>query len=325
MSLETQLRDAFRQHEEQLPDRPGDLAAVTRRGQRRRQGHIALVTLVVLSILVVPTWWLSGTLTEGIVVDPAGDAEEPAAFERIVMLAPNGDLVEVSAPPQLPTSSVQAVGKLTAGGQTLLSVTVDAAWSDPAWPESEVPDEAGLTALGERWNGTLYQVSTTDLPGPVLLWRGEAYGVQLAPFMGDVDEVADAITLTERTNGVVIESDPEVISDPSWEQLWVSVGEVAEDDPANGTVARERLAVRVEPRSEATESPPRTGRGGEELTPEDIGAGELYEDGDGRLWVLADSTVISNLFEWEIGDLEQRATMREIMQRVRASWEPADG
>lgn len=288
MSLETQLRDAFRQREEQLPDRPGDLTAVTRRGQRRRQGHIALMTLMVLSTLVLPTWWLSGTLTEGIVVDPAGETEQPASFEQVVILAPNGDRVEVAAPPQL-------------------------------------PDDVEISARGERWNGELFQVSAPGLPRPVLLWRGEAYGVQLIPLVDEADELADVITLTERTDGVVVEGDPDVIDDPSWEQLWVSVGEVAEDDPATGRVARERLAVRVEPRSEATESPPRTGRGREELTPEDIVAGELYEDGDGRLWVLADSTVISNLFEWELSDPEQRATMREIMERIRASWEPADG
>lgn len=246
------------------------------------------MTLVVLSTLVLPTWWLSGTLTEGIVVDPAGETEQPASFEQVVILAPNGDRVEVAAPPQL-------------------------------------PDDVEISARGERWNGELFQVSAPGLPRPVLLWRGEAYGVQLIPLVDEADELADVITLTERTDGVVVEGDPDVIDDPSWEQLWVSVGEVAEDDPATGRVARERLAVRVEPRSEATESPPRTGRGREELTPEDIVAGELYEDGDGRLWVLADSTVISNLFEWELGDPEQRATMREIMERIRASWEPADG
>lgn len=38
MSLETQLRDAFRQREEQLPDRPGDLTAVTRRGNGDARG-----------------------------------------------------------------------------------------------------------------------------------------------------------------------------------------------------------------------------------------------------------------------------------------------
>lgn len=246
------------------------------------------MTLVVLSTLVLPTWWLSGTLTEGIVVDPAGETEQPASFEQVVMRAPNGDRVEVAAPPQL-------------------------------------PDDVEISARGERWNGELFQVSAPGLPRPVLLWRGEAYGVQLIPLVDEADELADVITLTERTDGVVVEGDPDVIDDPSWEQLWVSVGEVAEDDPATGRVARERLAVRVEPRSEATESPPRTGRGREELTPEDIVAGELYEDGDGRLWVLADSTVISNLFEWELSDPEQRATMREIMERIRASWEPADG
>ena len=325
MSLETQLRDAFRQREEQLPDRPGDLTAVTRRGQRRRQGHIALMTLMVLSILALPTWWLSGTLTEGIVVEPAGETEQPASFEQVVMLAPNGDRVEVAAPPQLPTNSIQAVGELQTGDRTLLSVTVDPAWSDLSWPEDELPDDVEISARGERWNGELFQVSAPGLPRPVLLWRGEAYGVQLIPLVDEADELADVITLAERTDGVVVEGDPDVIDDPSWEQLWVSVGEVAEDDPATGRVARERLAVRVELRSKATESPPRTGRGREELTPKDIGAGELYEDGDGRLWVLAGSTVISNLFEWELGDPDQRATMREIMERVRASWEPAEG
>ena len=328
MSLETQLRDAFQQHEGMLPDRPGDLAATKRRGRRRRHQQVVLVALAALVVVAVPVWLVSATVMDDLVIDPAEEVEPPDEAlqldeaERVTMLLPNGDRVEVVAPPELPTDQVQVTAEVTTGDQPVLMIIVDPAWSDPAWPE-ELAEDIEAELLEERWGGELLEVTGTEVPHGVVVWRGQHHGVVVSPVVGTAADLLDALTLEERPDGVFVQVDPDLITDPGWGVVGVTVGEGIDHGDRDGLRAPERLAVTVTERTEDDVARARTDRGGQELDARLVDGGELYEDGDGRLRLVGDSAIVRNEFVWNVDAGEQQERMLDIMTSIRARWEPA--
>jgi hypothetical protein len=319
MSLESNLRHAFEEQEGRLPDRPGDLVATKRRGRRRRHVQVVLAAMAVLAVVVVPVWLVSPTGIDDLVIDPADEAERSDGTRTVTMLLPNGDRVEVVAPPELPTEQVRATAEVTTGDQPVLMVVIDPAWGDPSWPEGESAPELEITSVGERWGGDLFEMTGSEAQPALMLWRGQDHGVLLDAVIGTAADLVDALTLEERTDGVLVQVDPELVTDPGWGVLGVTIG--AQVDDAGTPVTTERLAVNVMERTDAATTSARTDRGGEELEARSVAGGELYEDGDGRLHLVGDTAIVRSAFSWDLGPEDQRERMLEIMTDIDASWE----
>ncbi len=292
---------------------------------------MVLATLATLGVVIGAVWWLSATDTDDRASDPAEETDpaeemDPAdEAERVTMLLPNGDRVEVLAPPQLPTEEVRATADVTTGEQPVLTVFVDPTSDDPAWPEGELAEGLEVELLDERWGGELLEVTGTEVPRTALVWRGQDHGALLSPVIGTAAELLDALTLEERPDGVIVQVDPDLIADPGGRFVGITIGEEAAvaDADGNGPAAAERLAVTVAERTDASASRAGTDLGGQDLESRSVEGGELFEDKDGRLRLVGETAIVTNGFVWDRQPGDQQDRMREVMASIRATWEPA--
>lgn len=171
---------------------------------------------------------------------------------------------------------------MTTGEQPVLTVFVDPTSDDPAWPEGELAEGLEVELLDERWGGELLEVTGTQVPRTALVWRGQDHGALLSPVIGTAAELLDALTVEERSDGVIVEVDPGLTADPGWRSITIAEEANVDDADRTGPVAAERLAMTVTQRTDASDSHARTDLGGQDLEPRSVESGDLLVSPSGR-------------------------------------------